>query len=59
MIGCLLAIAAATSLTGCSTLNGNMSRVLPQADTAKIKKEVANDPFPSAAEAGVAFVTDG
>lgn len=56
MLGCLLLLAVATTWTGCSTLNTSS---IPQVDTAKLKREVSKDRFPSAAESGVAFASDG
>ena len=58
MLGCLLVLSVATTWIGCSSLDNNLSSTLPQADTAKLKKEVSSDPFPSAAQSGVAFASD-
>ena len=53
MLGYLLVIAVSTTWAGCSMFHRNMSSVLPKVDEAKLKKEVANDPFPSAQESGI------
>lgn len=60
MLSCLFVLAVALAWTGCSALGiGNRKEsVLPKANTTKLKQEVSADPFPSAAQTGVAFATD-